>query len=327
MKTEKISIIGAGSWGTTLAILLAEKGYDISLWSRRKELAYEINNKHENKTYLENIRIPKTVAATSSIKDSIRGSGIIVFVVPSDYLRETARPFSEFIEKDAIVVHAAKGIEKSGRLMSQVLEEELETKKLAVLSGPNHAEEVSRKLPTATVIASNDDKISRILCNVFTTPYFKPYPHHDVKGVEICGTIKNIVAIAIGVCDGLYLGHNAKASILTLGLSEMAAITEKIGAKKATCFGLAGVGDLVATCYSTHSRNRFFGEELARGKAMEQINKDMHGMVAEGVKNTKSVYELCRKHRTETQLISQTYKVLYQNMDLKKAIQQLLDDI
>ena len=210
--------------------------------------------------------------------------------------------------------------------MSRVLEEELYNGvNIAVLSGPNLSEEVAQKLPTATVIASKDDSISKLICAVFTTPQFKAYPHHDVTGVEICNTIKNIVAIAIGVCDGLKFGDNAKASILTLGLSEMGTIAKQFGAKKATCYGLAGVGDLVATCYSPHSRNRFVGEMLAKGKTIEQINKEMHGMIAEGVKNTKTIYDLCRKNGIETPLISQTYKVLYEGMDLKEAIDQLLD--
>tara|TARA_Y100000294_G_scaffold166451_1_gene174810 strand:+ start:622 stop:1713 length:1092 start_codon:yes stop_codon:yes gene_type:complete len=327
MKVKKLSIIGAGSWGTTLAILLGEKGYNVSLWTRREETAKEINTKKENKQYLKDIKIPNTVIATHSIEDAVKDSNVVVFAVPSSFLREVAKLFSEVINKDTIVIHTVKGIEEStGKFMSEVLKEEL-TKgvNIAVLSGPNHAEEVANKLPTATVIASENENISRILCKVFVTPYFKPYPHHDVIGVEICSVVKNTVAIAIGICDGLKLGDNAKASILTLGLTEMSIIAKHFGAKKATCYGLAGVGDLITTCYSHHSRNRFVGEMLAKEKTIEQIKKEMHGMIAEGIKNTKTIYELCKKKGMETPLISQTYKVLYEDMNLREAIEQLLD--
>jgi len=326
-KINNISVIGAGTWGTTLAVLLGENGYNVSLWSRRKELAEEINREKENKRYLKNVKIPENVRATHSVKDAVLNSNVIVFAVPSDFLREVAKSFSKFISKNAIVVHVVKGLEEStGKTMSKVLEEELlKGIKIAVLSGPNHAEEISKKLPTATVIASENIEISKFLCKVFNTPYFKPYPHNDVIGVEICSVIKNIVAIAIGVCDGLNFGDNSKASILTLGLSEMGKIAKQFGAKKATCYGLAGVGDLVTTCYSQHSRNRFVGEMLAKGKSREQISGEMHGMIAEGIKNTKTIYHICKKKGIETPLISQTYKVLYEGNDLRKSIDQLLD--
>lgn len=328
-KINKIGIIGAGSWGTTLAILLGEKGYKIHLWARRKELADEINRTNENKQYLKNIKIPKTVIATNSIQDAVEGSDIAIFVVPSNFLRNIAKSFSKFADKDIIVVHGVKGLEESsGKTMSLVLEEELPKEiKIAVLSGPNHSEEVSRKLPTATVIASENEDVRKLLCKTFHTPYFKPYPHHDVVGVEICSVVKNIVALAIGVCDGLNSGDNAKASILTLGLSEMGTITKQFGAKKATCYGLAGIGDLVVTCYSRYSRNRFFGEMLGNGKTVEQANEEMGGMVAEGIKNTKTIYEFCKKKGIETLLISQVYGVLYGGTRIRKAIYQLLDKI
>ena len=328
MKISKISMIGAGSWGTALAILLAEKGYKVSLWARRKELADEINKKGENSQYLKNIKIPTNIIATHSMKDAVENSDMVVFAVPSEFLRHTAKSSASFIKNNMIVVHVVKGIEEnSGKLMSEVLEEELKKEDIAVLSGPNHAGEVANKLPTATVIASKSKNITELVAEVFYMPYFKTYPHDDVAGVEICGAVKNIVAIAIGVCDGLKLGDNAKASILTLGLSEMGIIARKFGAKRETCYGLAGVGDLVATCYSHHSRNRFVGEELAKGKSIGQVNKEMHGMIAEGIKNTKAVYQLCRNKGIKTPLMTHAYKVLYEGMDIKEAIDQLLDII
>ncbi len=324
---EKITIAGAGSWGTALAAILGEKRHDVSLWCRRKELADEINRSRENKQYLSKIKIPEKVIATDSMKEAAAKSSIIVFAVPSAFLRSTASSFLGYIPKDAIILHVVKGMEEhSGKTMSHVLKEELgKNRKIAVMSGPNHAEEVARKLPTATVVASENKGAREHLCRVFSTPYFKPYPHDDVEGVEVCGTVKNIIAIAMGICDGLNLGDNAKGSILTLGLSEMNAIGRKFGAKRATCYGLAGVGDLVATCFSKHSRNRNFGYMLARGKTTEQIQRDMNGMVAEGVKSTKSMHLLCIKNGINAPLITQTYKVLYERMELTSAIDQLLD--
>lgn len=325
-KIKTITVIGAGSWGTALALLLGRKGYDVLLWTRREDLAQEINKKKENLQYLKGISIPGSVKAVSRIEEAEK-SDLIVFAVPSEFLRQTARSFSGHIRKDAVVLHVAKGIEfGTGKLMSQLLEEELgKHARIAVLSGPNHAEEVAKGLPTATVIASKDISLSRELAGIFTTKHFKAYPLDDIRGVEICSAVKNIVAIAMGVCDGLNFGDNAKASILTLGLSEMSIIARKLGAKRETCYGLAGVGDLVATCYSTHSRNRFVGEQLAKGSSMEKIKKEMHGMVAEGIRNTHSVYDLCRKNGISTPLITHTYKVIYGKMDLRKAIDGLLN--
>ncbi|MEK6949379.1 MAG: NAD(P)H-dependent glycerol-3-phosphate dehydrogenase [Nanoarchaeota archaeon] len=323
---EKITIIGAGSWGTVLAAFLGEKGYNVSLWCRRKELADEINKLRENKQYLSKVKIPGKVIATNSVKEAAEKSSIIVFAIPSLFFRSIANSFSKFITKDSIILHVTKGMEeRSGKTMSHVLKEELgKNMKIAVMSGPNHAEEVALKLPTATVIASENKEVREYLCRVFSTPYFKPYTHDDVIGVEVCGAVKNIAAIAIGVCDGLNFGDNAKGSILTLGLSEMNTIGREFGAKRATCYGLAGVGDLVATCFSEHSRNRNFGYMLAKGRTVAQIQKDMHGMVAEGVLNTKVIHNICVKNRINAPLIAQIYEVLYGGVGLRKAVDQLL---
>ena len=322
----KIAIIGAGSWGTTLAALLGEKNYNVNLWARRKELAEEINKTRENEQYLKNIKIPETVTATNSI-ESISVSNIIVIAVPSKFFRETMRLFSSHISNDAIVMHTIKGFEGStGKRISEVLSQELpNVKKVAVMSGPNHSQEVANKIPTATVIASHNKEVRDQLCKIFSTPYFKPYPHDDVIGVEICGAIKNIIAMAIGVCDGLKLGDNSKGSIVTLGLTEMSAIAKIFGAKRMTCYGLAGIGDLVATCYSRHSRNRFVGEMLANGKSIDEIKKEMHGMVAEGLDNAKIAYDICKRNKIEAPLIYYSYKVLHENMDIKQAVAQLLN--
>lgn len=321
---KKISIIGAGSWGTTLAVLLAEKKYGINLWVREKELLDVIKKERVNKWFLPSIKIPDNVIATNSLEEAISDRDLIVFAVPSEFLRNIAKESSKYV-KNQIIVNVAKGIEyKTYKRMSQVLEEELKNVKIVALSGPNHSEEVSKKIPTATVIASKDlDCLSEVK-NIFSTDYFKVYPYDDVIGVEICGAVKNITAIAIGICDGLGLGDNAKGSIITLGLTEMNRFGRYFGAKQKTCYGLAGVGDLVATCTSKHSRNRFIGEKIAKGLSLDEIKEEMHGMVAEGIKTTKAVYELSKNNNINLPLTTQVYEVLFKSKDLKRAIRDLI---
>ena len=320
----KISVIGAGSWGTTLAVLLGEKGFDVMLWARREELANEIDSKKENVQYLPGIKIPDAVIAEHSLKDALDNSEMIITAIPSEFLRSSIKEIKPHF-KNQIIVSVTKGLERhSCKRMSQVIEEELGKVKIAVLSGPNHAEEVSNKMPTASVIASKDKKTSKLVSETLAAPYFKLYQLNDVAGVEICGALKNISAIATGVVDGLGFGDNAKASIITLGLMEMNNFGRHFGARRGTVYGLAGVGDLIATCISRHSRNRFFGHELAKSKKTEEIKKEMHGMIAEGIPTTKAVYDYSRQHNIEMPLTHQTYEVLFENKDLKQAIKDLL---
>ncbi|MBI2657803.1 NAD(P)-dependent glycerol-3-phosphate dehydrogenase [Candidatus Woesearchaeota archaeon] len=321
----KIAIIGAGSWGTTLAVLLGEKGFDVKLWARREELAKEIESRKENRQYLPGIKIPDKVIAEHSLSSCTENSEMIITAVPSEFLRNAMKEIKPCF-KDQIIVSVTKGVEhNSGKRMSQVIEDELGKAKIAVLSGPNHAEEVSRKMPTAAVAASKDRKTAKIVAETLAAPYFKLYQLNDVAGVEICGALKNTSAIATGVCDGLGFGDNARASIITLGLMEMNNFGRQFGAKRGTVYGLAGVGDLIATCTSRHSRNRFVGEQLAKGKSMDEIKKDMHGMVAEGIPTTKAVYEYSKQHGIEMPLTHQAYEVLFEKKDINKAINDLLN--
>ena len=321
---KKIAIIGAGSWGTTLAVLLGEKGFDVKLWARREELANEIEVKRENAQYLPGVKIPKNVIADHSLKDAINGSEIIITTIPSEFLRSAINQIKPYFNRQ-IVVSATKGLEhQSCKRMSQVIEDELGNARMVVLSGPNHAEEVSSKMPTASVVASKDKKACKIVAEALATPYFKLYQLNDVVGIEICGALKNISAIATGVIDGFGFGDNARASIITLGLMEMNNFGRHFGAKRGTVYGLAGVGDLIATCISRHSRNRFVGEQLAKNNSMEEIKKEMHGMVAEGITTTKAVYEYSSKHGIEMPLTHQTYEVLFENKNIKQAIKDLL---
>ncbi len=322
---QKISVVGAGSWGTTLAILLGEKGFDVKLWARRKELANEIESKRENKQYLRGIKIPNNVIAEHSLKNCIENSEIIICVVPSEFFRKIIKEISHYFNNQ-IIVSATKGLEHNTcKRMSQVIENELgKQAKIAVLSGPNHAEEVSIKLPTASVVSSKDKKIAKIVADCLATLHFKLYILDDVMGVETCGALKNISAIATGVCDGLGFGDNARASIITLGLMEMNNFGRHFGAKRGTVYGLAGVGDLIATCTSKHSRNRFVGESLARNKSMEEIKREMHGMIAEGIPTTKAVYEYSKSHKIDMPLTNQAYEVLFEKKNIKQAIKDLL---
>ena len=321
---KNISIIGAGSWGTTLAILLGEKGFDVKLWSRREEVASKIESKRENTQYLPGIKIPNNVIVDHSLKNVIEGSEMIITAVPSEFLRTTLKEIKHNFNGQ-IIVSATKGIEHDTRKrMSQVIEDELGKVKIAVLSGPNHAEEVSARMPTASVVASNDKRTSKIVAECLSTPYFKLYQLNDVTGVEICGALKNISAIATGVCDGFRFGDNARASIITLGLMEMNNFGRHFGAKRGTVYGLAGVGDLIATCISKHSRNRFVGEQLAKGKSIEEIKKELHGMIAEGIPTSKAVYEYSKEHNLEIPLTTQAYEVLFKNKDINQAINDLL---
>lgn len=321
----KIAVIGAGSWGTALAVLLGEKGFDVRLWARRKELAKEIEIKNENAQYLPGIKIPKNIVADSSMENVLTKSDIIVTAIPSEFLRATLKEIKPHFNNQ-IIVSVTKGIEpQTGKRMSEVIQDEFGSAKIAVLSGPNHAEEVSKKMPTASVAVSKDKKTGRTIAEAFATPYFKVYQLNDVAGVEICGALKNISAIATGVCEGFGFGDNARASIITLGLMEMNNFGKHFGAKRGTVYGLAGVGDLIATCISKHSRNRFLGESLAKGKTMDEIRKEMHGMVAEGIPTAKAVYEYSLKHKIQMPLTHQAYEVLFKNKNIKKAIVDLLD--
>ncbi|MBW2975689.1 NAD(P)-dependent glycerol-3-phosphate dehydrogenase [Candidatus Woesearchaeota archaeon] len=320
----KIAVIGAGSWGTTLANLLAKKGYSIRLWAYEKDVVEEIKNKKENSRFLQGVKLSDSMTATSDLKEAVENKDVIITAIPSSFLRNMAKEIAKYIDKKTLIVSVTKGLEDiTFKRMSEILEEELNNKVVA-LSGPNHAEEVSKEIPTATVIASRHLDILPKIKEVLETSYFKVYIHDDIAGIEICGAIKNITAIAVGVCDALKLGDNAKASIITLGLTEMSRVGRFFKAKRATFYGLAGVGDLIATCTSRHSRNRFVGEKIAEGKNYEEIKKEMHGMVAEGVKTAKSVYDLAKKENIDIPLTTQVYKVLYEEKDLKKAIKDLI---
>ncbi|MBU0615364.1 MAG: NAD(P)-dependent glycerol-3-phosphate dehydrogenase [Nanoarchaeota archaeon] len=318
-----ITVIGAGSWGTTLARLLANNKNDVKLWVREKELFDILKKQRENTWFNKGFKLPENLKFVNEYKD-VKGSRYIINAIPCQYVRETLSKFAPYISKDAIIINVSKGIEQGTcKRISTIIEEVLPERTVAVLSGPNHAEEVIRGLPTATVIACEDPHHLPELIKLFETDNFKVYGHDDVIGVEICAAFKNITAIATGVVAGLGFGDNALGAIMTYGLTEMNSFGRYFGAQKKTIYGLAGVGDLIATCSSKHSRNRFVGQKICEGKSYEDIQKEMGGMVAEGVHTAKAVHEFAAKNGLDLPLTEQTYQVLFENKDLKEAISDL----
>lgn len=307
-----------------MAVLVAENGYDVTLWVREKSNMDSITKERENKLYLPGIKIPDNVSISNSISEVVSNADLLINAVPAQFTREVSKKYSKYVNCD-VIVNTAKGIEiGTYKRMSEVLREELGDISIVTLSGPNHAEEVSRKMPTATVIASENVNCLNDVKKIFHTDYFRVFTHDDIIGVEVCGALKNISAIATGVCDGLGYGDNARAGIITLGLMEMSTYGKFLSAKRATVYGLAGVGDLVATCTSKHSRNRLVGEKIAEGNRFDDIKKKMRGMVAEGIQTTNAVYEFSKKNNLYMPLTEQAYLVLYKNKDLKEAISDLL---
>lgn len=327
----KITVLGAGGWGTTLGNLLANKGYRVKIWCYEHETAQNINFKHENLQFLKGIRLSKNLVAYIKYEDVVPDTDIIVFAIPSSFVRAIAKDIKPFFkpEKEYRLVSVSKGLEyDSFKLMSEVLREVLPTNvKIAALSGPNLSSEVAREMPTATVIASVHADILDDLVDIFHTEYFKPYALEDERGIEICGAVKNITAIAVGICDGLNFGDNTKASIITLGLTEMNRIGKHFGCQMGTFFGIAGVGDLIATCSSKLSRNRFYGQELAQGKTLNEIKEDLHGMVAEGVWAAESIYHFAKENNLNLPLTNQIHQILHEDKPMDKAIADLLNII
>ena len=325
---EKIAVIGAGAWGTAIANILADNGGEVYLWVRTKRLADILKHGYENTDYLQGIKLNKNLHFYTDIPETVNNASVIFFAVPSQYLRETARKFSPYIRKGSIVVNLAKGIERiSCKRMSEILNEELNGNIIAVLSGPNHSIEIAKKKPSATVIACNYTECLAYIKGILSTSYFKVYSHQDIVGVEICGAVKNIPAIATGIISELNYGDNAIAGLITLGLSEMNTLGRHFGSKRSTVYGLAGVGDLVVTCTGRHSRNQFVGRALAQGKILGEITELLHGMVAEGVETTMAIYELSQKHNLKMPLTSEIYNILYNKKDINTAIKDLLKRI
>ena len=319
-----ITVLGDGGWGTTLAILLFNKGYHLTLWSAFKDYAQYLDKKRENIKFLPGIKIPKRIEITSDLEKSLSNKEIIILAIPSIYLRNILKEVKKYKINSLIFVSAVKGIEQKTLLrMSEVIKEELGEIKLGVLSGPTIACEVARGIPTTCVVASNDEKIAKLLQDVFITERFRVYTNSDVVGVELGGSLKNVIAIACGISDGLGFGTNTKAALLTRGLAEISRLGQAMGADARTFAGISGLGDLVTTCMSPFSRNRWVGEEIGRGKKLKEVLKKM-AMVAEGIFTTDSAYRLSLKYKVEMPITKEVYLVLYKNKPAFRAVDDLM---
>lgn len=319
-----ISVIGAGGWGTTLACLLSNKGYDVTLWVREKNVAEEINNTRINSAYLPDITLPDDLRITHSIDDAVKKARYVLNAVPAQYTRAVFKEAFPFIPEQAIIISASKGIERGTLLTVSCILKELSAHPVAVLSGPSFAKEVIKKLPAAVTLATEDKNIGFILQEMFNINNFRVYTHDDIVGVEIGGALKNVMAIASGISDSLGLGNNARASLITRGLVEMTRLGIAMGAKEKTFSGLSGIGDLVLTCTSPLSRNYTVGIKLGQGMKLKEI-LDQTRSVAEGVATAESAFGLSKKYNIEMPIVEQVYRVLYEDKDPVLAVKDLLE--
>ncbi|MCL2818180.1 MAG: NAD(P)-dependent glycerol-3-phosphate dehydrogenase [Actinomycetia bacterium] len=326
----RVAVIGAGSWGSAIAWLLDSKGYEVAIWARESEIAQTINTQQRNPQYMTDIRYSDRVSASADIAEVLRDVDAVVMATPSVGVRDTAESMKELVGAQSPgaqipLIVLSKGVEcHTSYLMTDILEEVLgNPSRIAALSGPNHAEEIARGLPSATTVAAHDAQTADFFSDLFATEFFRVYTNDDVTGVELCGAGKNVVAIACGVADGLGLGDNAKASLMTRGLAEMARLGQAVGANPRTYMGLAGMGDLIVTCTSQHSRNRALGEEIASGGSLEAFEERTH-MVAEGARACRSIKELGQRRGVDLPLTQAVYSMLYENADLSQIMSALM---
>jgi glycerol-3-phosphate dehydrogenase (NAD(P)+) len=323
----RVAILGAGSWGTTLALVLRDNGHDVVLWEFDAAQAAALAADRENRRFLPGVALPDDVAVTNDLARALLGSEVVVFAVPSHVVREVARAAATAIGADLLVVNVAKGIENETlERMSEVLSEELRRPRargIASLVGPSHAEEVSVRLPTTIVAAALEEETAVRVRELFMTDYLRVYTNTDLVGVELGVSLKNVIAIAAGICDGLGYGDNTKGALITRGLAEIARLGTAMGGRPGTFAGLSGMGDLITTCISRHSRNRHVGEEIASGKTLREVLDSMV-MVAEGVRTTKSAVALAARYGIEMPITEQMHRVLFEDKDPKEAIVELM---
>jgi glycerol-3-phosphate dehydrogenase (NAD(P)+) len=323
----QIAVLGSGSWGTTLSILLAENSHQVTLWSYRKEDADRIRATHENPDFLPGILIPPSIRVEADLEASVEGAEMIVAAVPSQFLRAVVCTLKDLPAEGLTVVNVAKGIEINTLMtMSEMLHDalpQLPPSSIATLSGPSHAEEVSRRIPTTVVAASSDTETARRVQNAFMLPYFRVYASNDIRGVEIGGSLKNVIAIAAGIIDGANLGDNTKAAVMTRGIAEIARVGVAMGAHIRTFSGLSGIGDLMVTCMSRHSRNRYVGVEIGKGRKLAEIVNGMV-MVAEGIATTESAYAMAQRVGVEVPIIAEVYRILFEDKDPLIACHDLM---
>jgi glycerol-3-phosphate dehydrogenase (NAD(P)+) len=323
--TTTFAILGAGAWGTAIGLVLArDPTHRVRLWSARPENAQILRERRENVRLLPGVPIPESIELTTDIAATVEGAELLISAIPTVHLRSALVPIAGHVGRDRPVLSLAKGLENESFLRpTEILRQVLHVRDVAVLSGPSHAEEVARNLPTSVVVASDDLALARWLQQHFSTDRFRVYTNLDVIGVELAGALKNVIGIAAGISDGLGFGDNAKAALLTRGLAEMTRFGVALGAEPQTFAGLAGIGDLITTCMSRHGRNRHVGECLARGETMSQIVGRMT-MVAEGIYTTRSVHQRATRMGLALPITAEVYRVLYENKDPLAAVNDLM---
>lgn len=325
---KKISIIGAGSFGTALSIVLGHGGFPVTLWAREPEVVRGINQNRKNPSYISDAELPESVTASNSLVETVADAGIVLFATPTHALRTAAENVKPMLQGNEIIATVSKGIEKDtlmtpSRILVSVLDGVILEDQIGVISGPSHAEEVSQFKPTTVVAAAYSSRVARIIQETFMTPMFRVYLNQDIVGVEIGGALKNIMAIAAGIVDGAGMGDNSKAALITRGLHEMKRMGLTMGASQDTFSGLTGMGDLIVTCTSKHSRNRYVGYNIGRGKKLDEIISGMN-MIAEGIKTTDAVNQWADKKNIEMPITKAVYHVLFDDMDPIDALYELM---
>ncbi len=324
-KQNKILILGTGGWGTALSILLHNKGLKVTLWGSTPDYVEFLKKNRENTKYLPDINIPSDLNITSNIDNAQNEVDLIVAATPTPYTRKVLKNLKNYYIQGTPIVSVIKGIENETLMLgSEIIRDVLGKQPIALLLGPSHAEEVARKLPTTVVIASEDMELAKEVQNTFMTNRFRVYTNSDVTGVELGASVKNVIAIAAGICDGLGFGNNSKSALITRGLAEITRLGVAMGGQRDTFSGLTGLGDLITTCVSPYGRNRSVGEQIAKGKKLTQILEEMD-QVAEGILTTKSVYRLANKFNTEMPITREIYNVLFEGKDPMKAVNELME--
>nr|WP_296958994.1 NAD(P)H-dependent glycerol-3-phosphate dehydrogenase [uncultured Mediterraneibacter sp.] len=320
----KVGVLGAGSWGTALSILLHDNGHQVTIWSIDEKEVAMLNEKREHATKLPGVKIPEDIVITNEMEKAITGKDFMVLAVPSIFTRGTAAKMKPYVAENQIIVDVAKGIEESTLMtLSQQIEQEIPQADVAVLSGPSHAEEVGRKLPTTCVIGAKSKETAEYLQSMFISKVFRVYTSPDILGIELGGSLKNVIALAAGIADGLGYGDNTKAALITRGIAEIARLGVKMGGKIESFVGLTGIGDLIVTCASVHSRNRKAGYLMGQGKSMQEAMDEVQ-MVVEGVYSAKAAAKLAKKYEVPMPIVDEINKILFEGKDPKQAVDDLM---
>jgi glycerol-3-phosphate dehydrogenase (NAD(P)+) len=325
MQSENLAIIGAGAWGTALALLLVKNGHSFPLWVYEEDLSETMKTKRENTLFLPGFSLPDNIEPTSSLKQAVENKSALILVVPTHVLRTTIKNIKPYLKPGCLIINASKGIENETLCtVQQILQQELDSNhKFAVISGPTFAEEIAKEVPSALVAAGDTLETSERVKQILSTPKLKVFTSDDPLGVQIGGALKNVIAISTGISDGMELGYNTRAALISRGLVEITRIGTALGAKPETLLGLSGMGDLVLTCTGDLSRNRNVGIQLGKGQKLNEITKNMK-MVAEGIRTVKSAYELKNKLNIQASVIEETYRVLYEDKSPQKALEDLM---